>query len=72
MDIQQVTFSLTYFASGTWACCKPAMTLDSAPTKKVLPQGWFKILNKPKETMSGKMNRLMKQEVRASYGDKAT
>ena len=64
-------FSLTYFFSGAQARRKPAISLDSVPTKQVLPQGRFKIFNKAQSTMSGKTNILVNQEVRDSYGDKA-
>ena len=43
---KKVTCPMTYFASGARARRKLAILLDSAPTKKVLTQGWFKILNK--------------------------
>ena len=72
MDRQKVTCLLTYFASGAQAYHKPAIPLDSAPTKQVLPQGRFKIVNKPQETMSGKTNRLVNQEGREIYGNEAT
>ena len=64
-------FSLTYFFSGAQARRKPAISLDSVPTKQVLPQGRFKIFNKAQSTMSGKTNRLVNQEGRYSYGEKA-
>ena len=61
IDRGKVTCPLTYFASGAQARSKPAMPLDSAPTKQVLPQGQFKIDNKPQATMSGKTNIIVNQ-----------
>ena len=71
MDRQKVTCLLTYFASGAQACHKPAIPLDSAPNKQVLPQGRFSISNNPQVKISCKMNILLKQEGRESYGDEA-
>ena len=69
MNRRKVTCPLTYFASGVRACRKPAVPLNLVPIKQVLPQGWFKIVNKPQTTMSGKTNILVNKEVRKSYGD---
>ena len=71
MDRKKVTCLLAYFASGARARCRPSIPLDLEPTKKVLPQGWFKIVNKPQATMSGKTNRPVNQEGRESYGEEA-
>ena len=71
MNRRKVTYPLTYFASGAQARQKQDILLDSSPTKQVLPQGRFKIENKPQATVSGKRNRLVNQEVRDSYGDEA-
>ena len=50
---------------------KPAILLNSAPTKQVLPQGQLNIVNNLQATMRGKKNRLVNQEGRESYGDEA-
>ena len=71
MDRRKWTCPLTYFSSGAQARRKPAIPMDSAPTKKVLPQGWFKIVNNLQATISEKTNRLVNQEGRESYGDEA-
>ena len=71
MDRQKVMFPLTYFSCGAQARRKPAIPLDLAPTKQVLPQGRFKISNKTQMTIIGKTNRLMNQEGRESYGKEA-
>ena len=71
IDRRKVTCPLTYFVRGTQARRKPAIPLDSAPNKQVLPQGRFSISNNPQVKISCKMNILLKQEGRESYGDEA-
>ena len=71
MERQKVTFPLTYFSSSAQARRKPSIPLDLAPNKQVLPQGRFKIDNKPQANMSGETNRLVNQEGRDSYDDEA-
>ena len=72
MDRQKVTCPLTYFAIGAQAHRKPAILLDSAHTKKVLPQGRFKIGNKTLATMIGKTNIPLNQEGKDIYVEEAT
>ena len=71
MDRKIVMFPLKYFASGAQALHKPAIPLDSAPTKQVLPQGRFKTANNPQATMNGKTDIMVNQEVRESYDNEA-
>ena len=71
MERRKVTCPLTYFASGVQDRHKPADPLDSAPNKKLLPQGRFNIANNPQATISGNTNRPVKQEGMESYVDKA-
>ena len=66
-----MTFLLKYFASGAHARQKPAIPLNSKPTKQMLLQGRFKIVNKPQATMGGKTNILVNQEDKERYGNEA-